>query len=65
MQKIKLPTLMIQGGQDTQSCNKASKKIFQSLGMNDKNIINYDDCSQHMLGDGEWVDIIANDTISW
>ena len=56
---------MIQGGQDTQSCNKASKKIFQSLGMDDKNIINYDDCSQHMLGDGEWVDIIANDTISW
>ena len=65
MQKITLPTLLIQGGQDKISSNFSSKKVFQSLPMNDKNIITYDDCDHHMLADGEWVDIIANDTISW
>ena len=45
--------------------NAASKAVFRAVPIEDKNIITYDDCMHHMLADGDWVDIIANDTIGW
>ncbi len=65
MNRIKLPTLMIQGGCDQVGCVRSAKAVYQSIPGPNKNIITYDDCDHYMLADGDWVDIIAKDSIGW
>lgn len=60
-----LPLLMFLGGSDRTSCLVTSRTVFKALPMEDKNVIELEECDHFLLQDGDWVDMITNDIISW
>lgn len=65
LRSLRMPLLMSHGGRDNIACGQSTKAAYHAISSQDKNIIAYDECSHQMLSDGDWIDIITNDTVGW